>query len=346
MIFVGGIPFSTRSSPSQEIEDLIALLEHPLLVSASNTFKAIPEMKVSLSEEFSLEASTPVKHVYVFQREYATVDPSLVELVGTDEATTCVGLVIRNQKTGLTSVAHMDSPKVVDLGLTQMLSLLIDHNSDAELQVHLIGAFEDASSKQSNKKSGSESYSELDDHSFPLCSKIIKALQNKPDKFHIQTLCVLGHNTRRDSDGNAYPVFNGFVVETSTGSVKPASFDRSSRCPDEIVRRIRVTVSTADPNWRGKLLETYNTHIDQFQIAPCSWNPRWKDIALSLQQLSDSEILLRCSTSPFAEGPDFVDNERRLFDYLIQNSNWRETFPMRKPRVFKRTANGGWIRGE
>lgn len=37
----------------------------------------------------------------------------------------------------------------------------------------------------------------------------------------------------------------------------------------------------------------------------------WRYYALSLQQYSDSEILLKCSTSPSAEGPDFVDNERR-----------------------------------
>jgi hypothetical protein len=36
--------------------------------------------------------------------------------------------------------------------------------------------------------------------------------------------------------------FNNFQVETSTGLVTPACFDRTSRCPDEIVRRIRVTV--------------------------------------------------------------------------------------------------------
>ncbi|KAI3984292.1 hypothetical protein MKX01_011246 [Papaver californicum] len=344
MIFVDGIPFSTRLSKGSE--DLHALLEHPFLVAASNTLKAIPEMKVSAMEGFRVERSTPAKHVYVFQSEYATVDPALVELVGTDEATTCVGLVIRNQKTGWTSIAHVDSPEVVDLGLNQMLSLLIDQTSDAELDVHIVGAFEDAPSNQRSGRSGSESESELYEHSIPLCSRIIEALQNKEDRFHIQTFCVLGQNTMRDSDGNAYPVFNGLMVETSSGSVRPASFDRSSRCPDEIVRRVRVTVSSSDPSWKGKLLATYDSHSDQFQIAPCSWNPRWKEYALSLQQLSDSDILLNCSTSPSAEGPDFLDNQRRLFDYLIKHPNWRETFPMRKPRIFKRTATGDWVKAE
>ncbi|KAI3982316.1 hypothetical protein MKX01_037849 [Papaver californicum] len=345
MIFVDGIPFSTRSSKGSE--DLNALLEHPFLVSASNTLKAIPEMKVSVMEGLRAVSSTPAKHVYVFQSEYATVDPALVELVGTDEATTCVGLVIRNQKTGWTSIAHVDSPEVVDLGLNQMLSFLIDQTSDAELDVHIVGAFEDAPSNERSGRSGSERESELYDHSIPLCSRIIEALQNKEDRFHIQTFCVLGHNTMRDSDGNACPVLNGFMVETSSGSVRPASFDRSSRCPDETVRRVRVSISSSDPSWKGKLLETYDSTVISFRLLiVLVKNPRWKEYALSLQQLSDSDILLNCSTSPSAEGPYFLDNQRRLFDYLIEHPNWSETFHMRKPRIFKRTATGDWVKVE
>lgn len=63
--------------------------------------------------------------------------------MGTDEATTCVGLVIRNQKTKMTSVSHIDFVNVVELGLTDMLSLVVDVDVDATLDVHLIGSFED-----------------------------------------------------------------------------------------------------------------------------------------------------------------------------------------------------------
>lgn len=36
-----------------------------------------------------------------------------------------------------TSIAHMDSPKIVDLGLSQMLSLVLE-DDDAELDVHYL----------------------------------------------------------------------------------------------------------------------------------------------------------------------------------------------------------------
>lgn len=61
----------------QEEDTLLAMLEDPFLVSSSNTFKTIPERKFSVSEESSSERA---KWVYVFQREYATVDPAFVDV--------------------------------------------------------------------------------------------------------------------------------------------------------------------------------------------------------------------------------------------------------------------------
>ncbi|XP_031274747.1 protein N-terminal asparagine amidohydrolase [Pistacia vera] len=337
MIFVGGLFFSTdsSSSSSQGIETLVTLMENPILVSAARSFNSIEETKVSFSE-----TSTPNKYVYVFQREYATVDPSLVHYVGTDEATTCVGLVIRNRITRMTSVAHFDFPKIVDTGLTQMLSLVVDGNPNADLDVHLIGGFDDVSPSHANGISTSE----LDGYSTPLCAKLIETLQRRNEKFHIQTLFVLGHNTKRDSQGHAYPIFHGFLVETSTGSLVPASFDRTSRCPDEIVRRIRVTSSYEDTSWNGRLLETYDTKTDRFVIAPCCWTPRQLRPIMTLQNLSDAEVLVSCSTSPYAEGPDFVETLRRQWKYLVKHPDWRESFPKKQPRIFERTADGGWRR--
>ncbi|KAK6162865.1 hypothetical protein DH2020_002706 [Rehmannia glutinosa] len=339
MIYVRGVPFAPADS-SQGMDTLIALMEHPVLVSASNSFKSMAEKKLSVSE-ISVQSKIS-KWVYIFQREFAIVDPSLVDIVGTDEATTCVGIAIRNCKSGMISVAHMDFPNVVDVGLSQMLALVADEDSDALLDVHLIGGFDDISSQHSYL--AMKSQTKLEGYSYPLCAKIIETLRNRSEKFQIQTLHVLGRNTKWDSEGIAYPIFHGFVMETSTGSVIPASFDGTSRCPDEIVRRIRVTASFEDPNWDGRLLDTYDTKTDHFVIAPCAWTIQQKQIALTLQNLSDTEILLTCSSSPSAEGPDFVDNERRKWDYLIKHPDWRETFPSKQPRVFKRTADGNWTK--
>ncbi|KAI8545722.1 hypothetical protein RHMOL_Rhmol07G0060500 [Rhododendron molle] len=275
--------------------------------------------------------------------------PSPEKLVGTDEATTCIGLAIRNRTSGMygdsyivaknflkISVGHMDSPNIVDIGLTQMLTLVVDRNSTAELD-------------HASNGTRPESKEKMEGYSFPLCVKIVEALQRSRERFHLNTFHVLWHNTRWDSQGNACPVFHGFLlllfqVETSTGSLVPTAFDRTSRCPDEIVRRVRLTACSENHRWNGKLIETYDTQTDRFIIAPFSWTRRLLYFASTVRQLSDSEILSSCSTSPFSEVPDFVDNERRLCDYLIRHPDWRETFPMNQPRIFERTADGTWRR--
>jgi hypothetical protein len=46
--------------------------------------------------------------------------------------------------------------------------------------------------------------------------------------------------------------------------------------------------------------------------------PDWAEIAFSLNQLSDSEVLLQCSTSPAAEPPHFVETDRRCVFLLSE----------------------------
>ncbi|CAI9103207.1 OLC1v1001655C1 [Oldenlandia corymbosa var. corymbosa] len=344
MIFVGGVPFQAEepSSSSEGSKILIALMDHPILSAASCTFNSIPERKFSASEGATGERVAACKWVYVFQREYATVDPSLVDLAGTDETTTCVGMIIRNCKSGMTSIAHLDSPSIVDVGLSQMLTSVVDPNSDDILDVHLIGGFDDSSPQHMENTVTSRIKNK--GYSFPLCAKIVEVLEKSSKKFHLQTLHVLENNTWKDSEGGAYPIFTGFLVNPSTGSVTPASFDGTSRCPDELVRMNRVTAAYEDPNWNGRLLETYDTKTDRFVIAPCKWTKRQLHIAIMLQSLSDDELLLTCSTSPSAEAPDFVENERRKLAYMIQHPDWKETFPLTQPRVFERTTSGEWKR--
>jgi protein N-terminal asparagine amidohydrolase len=292
--------------------------------------------RIHFKEQKVSSALQTSRYVYVFQREYATVDPALVDYVGTDEATTCGGIVIRNRKSRMTCVAHMDFTNIVDGGFKQMMSQLVGPDLDTEFDVHVIGAFEDFSPQQAN---GGK---EKDGYSFSLCAKIVETLLKRPEKFHIQTLFVLGRNTQLDFERHARPIFTGFLVETANGSVTPACFDRSSRCPDDIVRRIRLSAAYEDLAWDGKLLDTYDTVNDKFVIAPCCWTRCQKQIAKTLQKLSDREILFACSTSPFAEASDFVENEQRKWEYLIKYPEWEKSFPQKKPRVFERTADGSW----
>nr|CAB3468438.1 unnamed protein product [Digitaria exilis] len=351
MLLVDGEPVLSSSAGAASrvggvgMELVAALAAHPGLRDAAGRLKATPESRISAGQE-----GAP-RHVYVFQREYATVDPARVEVVEgvscvpvtPDSVTSCavkVNFVFLGQGKSCvllsgtfddafdlplfdprTSVSHLDFPKIVEGGLKQMLELLGDDN--APFDVHLIGGFSDASTKV--VRSSGKKHIKQEGYSYPLCCKIVEVLHKFQQQFSLRSFCVLDNNTTTDSLGNALPVIGGFVVQTSSGVVTPAGFDMNSRCPDEVVRRIRVSVSSYDPAWQGRM-------------------PDWADIASSLNQLSDSEVLMQCSTSPAAEPPHFVENERRIWKYLINNPDWEETFPKHKPRVFHRTSDGSWSR--
>lgn len=79
----------------QGMDILIALLGNPSLVSASNSLKANPERKFSDSEETSPERS---KCVYIFQREYATVDPAIVDVCNFLTLSNVIKLIYINSK--------------------------------------------------------------------------------------------------------------------------------------------------------------------------------------------------------------------------------------------------------
>jgi len=114
------------------------------------------------------------------------------------------------------------------------------------MQVHLVGGFEDVSPnvwlgfstlllifqrcsfplrvritevecvefsmQYANSRTRSKSGAKLEGYSYPLCAKIVESMCIRQEKFHVRTFFVLGHNTRRDSEGNAYPIFNGLAV--------------------------------------------------------------------------------------------------------------------------------------
>ena len=73
-----------NSAYEQGSNTLVALMEDPILVSALNSFKAMPERKFSVYEEFGMEGLskwTKNNWVCVFQFEYATIEywPAFVD---------------------------------------------------------------------------------------------------------------------------------------------------------------------------------------------------------------------------------------------------------------------------
>lgn len=52
---------------------LLDVMTHSVIISASDSFKNLEEQRVT-------ESSTKDRYVYIFQREYAVVNPALVDV--------------------------------------------------------------------------------------------------------------------------------------------------------------------------------------------------------------------------------------------------------------------------
>ncbi|RAL39344.1 hypothetical protein DM860_002877 [Cuscuta australis] len=321
-------------------EILLSLIHHPRLESIASSYNSLWMGIMSLSRDSSFLVTREIRCVYVGQKEYATVDPSLVDVVGTDGQGTCVGLVIRNPRNGMISVAHIDVRKVVEIGLTQMLSCLVDQDdeNDDVLDVHIINGYNTARREDSDNK-----FSGL---SFFICLKIIEVLCKSTRRFNIQTLHILNRNTIYDQDGNASAKFNGFLVETGTGSIFPTKFHETTKCPDAFIRNsVRLKVALNCPDWDGnRLLETYDTRSDKFCITPYAWDKSFVEYCEAYQKKSDREICNILYTVPVNENPSIAEFGRGKYAYFIKHPDWKEIFPGGQPRIFVRTVDGAWRR--
>jgi len=58
---------------------------------------------------------------------------------------------------------------------------------------------------------------------------------------------------------------------------------------------------------------------------------------LQFAKFSDAEILNHLSTSPNAEGPNFVPDMKNILLFILKNPDWRAVFPNKKALRFVRT---------
>ncbi|XP_024522812.1 protein N-terminal asparagine amidohydrolase [Selaginella moellendorffii] len=301
------------------------LLGHPTLVAAADAFKASPAIEIK-------QSGTP-RFVCVLQKEFATATPEFVDFVGTDDATTCVGVGIRDPKSGLTSIGHLDFAGCVKEGLAQMLSSLFP-DKDTILEVHMAGAYDDSIDMELREDEMG--------HSWPLCLELVEELQALPYKLEIRTLCILRHNTVTSDGGYPCPAVRGFAIETKSGRCVPASFSADASGPDEIIRALSMLAGPA-----SRLRSPYDTESDTFSIKPFQWSRGWKMLAAQSLALSDAELLQTRSTSPHAESPSFVTSIRRMDAYIYNHPDWEHAFPNRESRRFVRDpGTGRWMRAE
>ena len=254
------------------------------------------------------------KTLYVGQREMAVIDATDddVEVVGSDHATTCHILILRDGVTGVTGLAHIDSDneEQVDDLVNAVNARLQDDDDGVKIHVSIVGGYSDSK--------GVSSF---------ISNMIIRHLILSETVFILDYLCVGDINTVLDDD-IPKPRTHGAVVDIVSGELCCCVFSPRPRGPDLDVRSLRLY---KDDN--TSLLNIYDIDSRMILIKPFSFKAI-KNID-NLCKKSDQYLLSICSTSPEAEPVSFIKNLRSTLETMRNNPEPDSTlFPGGKSRQY------------
>ena len=298
----------------------------PLAVSQLlTTYQLLRANSLSVLSRAARQVEASEKCLYVGQREVAVVAPGdNVKMIGSEDATTCHIVILRDVHTGVTGLAHLDNEEPNDFltlerevrdrqGVRQVTREL----DTLEYTVSILGGYDD-------ENSTSEEITEM----------LIMVMQGLKARFILQLACTGSVNTVMKDDV-PWPKLYGGGVDVDTGEVFTAKF--SYHGPDTDIRSLRL-------HSRGATLHNiYDPYAGKIVIQPFAYRVM-PDAHLWLKK-ADSFILKYCSTSPLVEPPEFCEHIRANFRRMISDPQPMETlFPGGRSRVYKRhEITGQWI---
>ncbi|RDD37066.1 Protein N-terminal asparagine amidohydrolase [Trichoplax sp. H2] len=264
------------------------------------------------------------KVLYVAQREYAVVQFSddNVQIMGSEDATTCHIVIIRHTGCGTTALGHFDGTNVGD-SLNRMIATIQVYadksNISGRLEIHIIGGFKDSKGL-----------------SLQLSLEIIGALASSAFDLHLVTPCFGEINDTVRDDGEHMPIIYGAGIDIQSGVISWASF--SDKGPDEIIRHSRLSWG-----YCNKMTNLYDTATCEVHIKPFAYRQYRKEMYVYYLRMSDQEFLKNMSTSPKVEPSYFVDKAKEILLFMLSSPRSDTLFPNGIPRRY-RCHQGKWIR--
>uniref|UniRef100_A0A1L8E2M8 Putative asparagine amidohydrolase n=1 Tax=Nyssomyia neivai TaxID=330878 RepID=A0A1L8E2M8_9DIPT len=284
-------------------------LQHPVYRDHANQLLSIPTKTVG-----------PVGLLYVRQREMAAVAPhdKNVTIIGSDDATTCIIVVVRHSGSGAVALAHLDgagTDEAVSAMVTRVQELGIGY-PEGRIELQLIGGFRDQ-----------KGYSE------DLFYNIMQSFHKHPLEIDLTQACVMDLNTTVRGDIN-WPIIYGVGVNVKNGDIFPATFP--DKGPDLPLRQARSFTGGQT------VLDIYDSNVGMLRIGPFNYDPL-RGVDLWLAQ-SDEFLLQHLSTSPEVEPPTFAMQLRSTLRYIQDNQFPAVTvFPDNRPHYYRRDeATGCW----
>ncbi|MBN3302026.1 protein N-terminal asparagine amidohydrolase [Amia ocellicauda] len=256
--------------------------------------------------------------LYVFQREYATVDLAhgVVKTIGTDQATTCHMIVLHCPSTGIVSLAHIDGTKV-PVGVKGMIDdIKTLMPSFPTLDLYMVGGFHD------ERRISSEN-----------SMMLLREFMKQDIDINLQLACVSELNDVVKEE-NHWPKVYGIGVQLQglSISVYPAKFP--TRLPETNLRGARLSMDRT-------MRRVYDQTKGVLTLGPYTWFANILKSEDASRNLTDGEIRRKFSTSPLVEEPEFPQMLRDSYKYLADNVMLTSTGKM--PLVYEMNGNGDWI---
>ncbi|XP_014257486.1 protein N-terminal asparagine amidohydrolase isoform X2 [Cimex lectularius] len=305
VVLVGGTPLEEPLPDARTLHHL-----HPMFRETANQLISIPSKVVG-----------PIGLLYVMQREMAVTVPhdKNVNIIGSDDFTTCIVVVLRHTGSGAVGLAHCDGAGIEEgvLSLVSRVQELAMGYPEGRLQLQFVGG-----------------YSDPHHFSEELFYTLIHAFHKQPVEVELTNVCVGELNTTVRS-GIHWPIIYGIAVNVKTGEVFPATFpDKGPECALRGARHI---------TGGQQILDVYDCSLGLLRIGPFNYHPL-RGAELWLAQ-PDEFILQHLSTSPDIEPPNFVMQIRAVLKYIHEHPFPAVTvFRDSRPLYFRRDERSGvWI---
>nr|XP_049706547.1 protein N-terminal asparagine amidohydrolase isoform X1 [Helicoverpa armigera]XP_049706548.1 protein N-terminal asparagine amidohydrolase isoform X1 [Helicoverpa armigera] len=262
--------------------------------------------------------------LYVGQRELAAVVPhdKNVNIIGSDDATSCIIVVVRHSGSGAVALAHLDGSGTAEASaamVSRVQQLAVGY-PEGRLELQLVGGFTDP-----------HRYSD------ELFANIMLSFHRLTVEIDLTLACCCELNTALGG-GAAAPLVTGVGVDIRAGDLFPATFpDKGPELPLRGARTI-----TSGPH-SGQVLDIYDNTVGMLRIGPFNYEPL-RGVDLWLEQ-SDDFILQHLSTTPAVEPPHFVHNIRVTLKFIQQHPFPAVTvFPDNRAHYYRRDEQSGcWV---
>ncbi|XP_025602936.1 protein N-terminal asparagine amidohydrolase [Athalia rosae] len=273
------------------------VLQEEAPTDSRSLYAAHPIYRETAAQLHSMPAKLvgPVGLLYVLQREMAATLPhdKNVNILGSDDMTSCIIVVTRHSGSGAVALAHLDGTGTEDAAgaMVQRVSDLAIGYPEGRLELQLVGGFSDPSH-----------YSE------ELFFNILCAFHKQPVEIDL-TLCCVGELNTTVRGGIHWPLIYGIGVHVKTGEIFPATFP--DKGPDQPLRTARQLTGGQ------QVLDIYDCVSGFLKIGPFNYDPL-RGVDLWLAQ-TDQFILQHLSTTPEVEPPHFVSQIRATLKYIQDN---------------------------